>query len=186
MQKVSVWSIAIPLILLSIGFILVGTLGYAMSPEWLTAAQIREEARRAIPQPTYPPPPAGKPVVHQNVRQECTQVPDFHGFKIGMQSVCTNVPVQAVSVEGPSTDETKDWQTKVSAMRANYETAVDQEASRISERQRSDLKSFVKDMIQICTGILGLVAGLAALIVGVIRGNVPKGIEQKEAKDEST
>jgi hypothetical protein len=42
-------------------------------------------------------------------------------------------------------------------------TALDQEAARISERQRSDLKAFVKDMVQISTGILGFVTGIAGI-----------------------
>jgi len=157
MQKVSAWSIAIPLFLLSIGFILMGAIGYAMSPEWLSAQQIRDQAHKTIPEPTYPPPPGGKQVIQQNTRQVCTQVPRVNGFppKITMQNVCTNVPAPTAIVTGPSTEETRNWQDKVASMRANYEMAVDHEAARISERQRSDLKSYVKDMVQISTGVLG-------------------------------
>ena len=91
-----------------------------------------------------------------------------------MDNVCINVPSQTVSTEGASTDETKKWQDAVSTMRATYEKAIDDAADRISERQRSDLKSYVKDMIQISTGILGLITGVVAMLIGAFRGNVPK------------
>jgi hypothetical protein len=58
MLRVSAWSIAIPLILLSIGFIFIGTIGYAM-----------------IPEPDCPPPPHGTQTVVQHTRQSCVQVP---------------------------------------------------------------------------------------------------------------
>jgi hypothetical protein len=45
MLRVSAWSIAIPLILLSIGFIFIGTIGYAMSPEWHNKFEMRREKR---------------------------------------------------------------------------------------------------------------------------------------------
>jgi hypothetical protein len=81
MQKVSWWSIAIPLILLSIAFILVGAMGYAMSPEWLSAEQIREHAHNAIPEPTYPSAPSGTQQVTQEATQQaCFQVPKVEGF----------------------------------------------------------------------------------------------------------
>jgi hypothetical protein len=79
MQKVSALSIAIPLVLLSIGFIFVGAIGYAMSPEWLSAQQIRDQALKAIPEPAYPPPPGETQVVKQNTRQVCIQVPHVEG-----------------------------------------------------------------------------------------------------------
>jgi hypothetical protein len=142
MQKVHAWTIAVPLILISFGFILVGAIGYSMSPEWLTAEQIREQARKAVAEPAYPPPPAGRSATQQNTRQVCTQVPKVERAfppSISMQNVCTNVSDPVVSIVGPSTDETREWQAKVTSMRTAYETAVDQEAARLSERQRSDL-----------------------------------------------
>ena len=71
MRRISVWSIAIAtLILLSIGFIFVGAIGLSMSPEWLSAQQIRDQARKAIPEP-YPtrlPPQASRWLSKTRVR----------------------------------------------------------------------------------------------------------------------
>jgi hypothetical protein len=148
-----------------------------MSPDWLSAEQIREQARKNNPEPVYPPPPGGKQVVQQNTRQVCTQVPKLVGLRVSMQNVCTNISYPTTSVSGPSTEETREWETRVAAMRSNYQTLVDQDAARISERQRSDLKSYVKDMIQISTGILGLITGIAALVIGALKGNIPNAME---------
>jgi hypothetical protein len=178
-EKISAWSIAIPLILLSIGFILIGAVGYAMSPDWLTAQQIQDQARKATPEPTYPPAPGGKQLVKTETQKVCTRVPRISGLRIDMQDVCSNISIPRTELVGPTNDETNAWQEQTAAMRNAYETSVAQEAARISERQRSDLKSFVKDMIQIGTGILGLITGITALVVGAIRGSTNK--EGKES-----
>lgn len=174
MPSINANNIGIALICLSIGFIVLGGIGYAMSPEWLTAQEIREQARKAIPEPVYPPPPTGIEQIKQEPKKVCTQVPEFKNFQIRMRDVCTSVPSPVVTSSGPSNSETNEWKKKVDTIKREYELAVDQEARRISERQRSDFKAYVRDMIQISTGILGLIGGVVALLIGASKGNVPK------------
>jgi hypothetical protein len=189
MQKIAAWSIAIPLLLLSIGFILVGVVGYALSPERLSAQQIREQARALIPEPVYPSAPKGTAVSKQQspeTRQECIPYPAIVGLRLVTNKACFTVPVPPTpEVVGPSTDETKAWQEKVASIRANHDRAVAQQTDVIAGRQRSDLLSFVKDMIQISVGVLGLITGIAALLIGAMRGNIRPVRQGNAVSDES-
>ncbi|WP_156332389.1 hypothetical protein [Rhodopseudomonas sp. AAP120] len=174
MNRLAILSIAIPLVLISIGFLLLGIVGYAMSPEWLSAQQIQDLARKTIAEPAYPPAPEGKQIVKSRPRQVCTNVPKISGLNISMQNSCVTINESVTTIEGPSTEETRNWQSNVANLRANYELAVNQEAARISERQRADLKTYIKDMIQISSGLLGLVTGIIGLFVGFSRGREGK------------
>ena len=170
MQNFSLRSVGVPLILLSFGFILVGVLGYAMSPDWLSASEIQEIARKNVPAPAYPPAPAGRQETQSRTREVCTQVPTVAGLRVTMKNVCNQVREPFVVAVGPSKEDNNAWQATVGSIRRDYEMALRQEEARISERQRADLKSFVKDMIQIATGVLGLVTGIIALVIGNGRG----------------
>jgi hypothetical protein len=76
--------------------------------------------------------------------------------------------------------ETKEWQDKVDSLRANYEAAVKQEATLISDRQKSELRSFAKDIIQLSTGALGLITGMVALLIGAMRGKIPTVTQSRD------
>jgi hypothetical protein len=184
MQKISAWTIAIPLFLLSVGFIFVGTFGYAMSPERLSVQQMRDQARDLVPKPKYPDSPGGKQLLQRSMREVCTQVPILSGFKVAMQTVCTTVPTWTHVAVEPSTAEMKNYQDTYLSIHAAYEAAVDREVARISDRQHSDLKAYAKDMIQISAGVLGLITGVAALAIGAIRGRIQGAAKGEESDDE--
>lgn len=165
MGRASIWQLSITLILLSIGFLTVGVIGYLMSPDWLTAEEIQEQARAAIPQPVIPPPPLGRQELQTINRRVCTDVPSVSGLQIKMSPICSDVPEVVPRSVDPTNEELREWEEKVDVLKRAYDLAITTEAARISDRQRADLKTFVKDIVQIATGMLGLLTGLIALVL---------------------
>jgi hypothetical protein len=190
MPKTSVIFLATALVLVSLGFLLVGIIGYAMRPEWLSAQQIQEEAEQVLSKPVYPSAPGNQQVVQQTKRSVCIQVPEIGGVKwsepiprVTMKNVCSEVPDQTTISLGPTTADTKQWEDKVADTKSKYLQAVRQESTRISERQRGDLKIYVKDMLQISTGVIGLITSVAALVISTMKGEAPKPLAAKEASN---
>jgi hypothetical protein len=168
MQRLSLADFAIPLSLISIGFIFMGAIGWAMSPKWLNDAGIRELAKKNVSAPTLPPKPLGETVTQIEKKQICTNVPEVRlkGLMptVVNRQVCNNVEIPKSQFVSPDTSQTRDWEEQAAAIQTEYDRKVQEEADRISERQRADLKDFIKDMIQIAAGILGLIASAIALL----------------------
>jgi len=92
--RTALCQIAITLVLLSGGFNLFGTIGYMMSPVWLSAEEIRAKAEKAIEEPEYPVAPVGRTIMETIARQVCIDVPNFSGLRIRMTQSCSDIPEQ--------------------------------------------------------------------------------------------
>ncbi|MFC3073667.1 hypothetical protein [Shinella pollutisoli] len=166
MSRATTWQVAITLILLSGGFILVGTVGYFMSPAWLSVEEIWAKAEKAIVEPAYPVAPTGRQVTETHTRQVCTELPKILGLGIRMEQICRDIHEEVPKFVDATTEEIRQWEEQTAAMRKAYQDAVASEANRISAQQRADMKDHVKDVAQIGAGVIGMVSGLIALLIG--------------------
>jgi hypothetical protein len=152
----------------SVGFLLIGFIGYLMAPPRLSVSQIEATAHRDVPEVECPPRPAGRVEQYTVPRQICTELPTVSGFppQVKTNRVCNTIQQPATRFVDPPNDEIRRWEIDCKLRLDGRSNHLQTRISEISARQRSELRDYVNDMIKIALGIVGVMAAFLGFWAG--------------------
>ena len=151
---------SIAVIVFSFGFFFLGIIGFLINPDRLDAEEIRTLAEEAVPLIEVPPKPAGTTRLEPTSQEICTNVPNLRFLRVEMKRVCNQVPGPPKEVfVGPSNLEIETWEKQLEKLRSDRLRSVKDEIARIENMQRSIFSEYIKDMVQIGSGVFGMIFG---------------------------
>ena len=158
-----------PVVLLvcSSGLFIVGALSYSLSPKILTEDEILAFAEENVPAIDTPPKPVGRTIKETKTRKSCNKVLTMRGLKIHNKTVCHEIPTVVERFVDPTDAEMNEWEEEINQLNRDRSRQVKSEISSLTFEENFAIRAFVKDMIQILSGLFGMVFGAFGVYLGL-------------------
>jgi len=154
---------------LSIGIFLIGFSSVFLSPERISQEEILGIAEELVPEPTLPPRPEGQTVTETVFDKACDKVLTVRGLKIHNKTVCRDVPKTIEKFVEVSSKQMADWESEVQKIQQDRHRRLQEKISELVREENLAFRAYIKDLIQIFSGIFGILFGVAGLFFALRR-----------------
>ena len=183
-------SVFVTIVVASFGFFAVGSISALMSPDMQTQGEILLEAESSVPDVIIPDKPQGRTISETKSEKVCNKVLTMKGLKIHIKTVCHEIPKTFERFVGPTDLEMSKWEQDVESANYRRTLLIEAEVKRLTDVQNQAFRAHVKDMIQIASGLFGMLFGAVGMYLAIRQDRratlEPDGFPESKSEQQPT